>query len=100
MNYLLLAVTAVTPTPSPRPQFDPNDVTPTVIGFIATLLIAVAVIFLLIDMNRRIRRVRYRAEVTEKLDAERAASQQAESSENATTTDLTADKPATDSTDR
>lgn len=73
MNHLIQVLTAVTPSPSPKPQFDPNDVTPTVLGFVATLLFAVAVILLLLDMNRRIRRVRYRAEITEKLDAERDA---------------------------
>lgn len=63
------------PTPSPAPgEFtgDPNAVTPGVIGFVATFFIAAATVLLLIDMTRRVRRVRYRAEVQEKLAAEAA----------------------------
>ena len=63
------------PTPSPIPAFegDPNIVTPGVIGFAVTFLIALATVFLVIDMTRRIRRVRYREEVREELEAEQAA---------------------------
>jgi hypothetical protein len=56
---------------------NPDDVTPGVVGFIAIFLIAVAVVFLVIDMTRRIRRVRYRAEIAAKLDAEQAAAEAA-----------------------
>lgn len=52
---------------------DPTTVTPGVIGFILTVAIAVVVVFLVIDMTRRIRRINYRAMVNEKLDAEEAA---------------------------
>ena len=64
-----------TPTPTPYPEYtgDPNLVTPGVLGFIAIALVAIATVFLLIDMTRRVRRVRYRAEVREQLAAERAA---------------------------
>jgi large-conductance mechanosensitive channel len=60
------------PTPSPIPAFegDVNLVTPGVVGFIVTFLIAVATVFLVVDMVRRVRRVRYRAEVQAQLDAE------------------------------
>jgi hypothetical protein len=44
-----------------------------VVGFAVTFLLAVAVVLLVLDMVRRIRRVRYRAEIAEKLDAEQAA---------------------------
>lgn len=54
-------------------EFDPNDVTPTWVGFLITFLIAVATLVLLYDMVRRIRRTRYRGEVRERLEAERAA---------------------------
>ena len=56
--------------PSTPPGFDPNTVTPGVEGFIAIALVAIAVIFLLVDMTRRIRRVRYRGEIRERLEAE------------------------------
>ena len=61
------------PTPSPIPgEFtgDENAVTPGVIGFVATFFIAAVTVLLLIDMTRRVRRVRYRAEIQEKLAAE------------------------------
>lgn len=59
-------------TPAPTPSGAPNDdaVTPGVVGFAVTFFIAVAAILLIVDMTRRIRRVRYRAEIAEKLDAE------------------------------
>ena len=64
------------PTPSPLPAYegDPNLITPGVIGFAVTFLIAGATVLLLIDMARRVRRVRYREEVREQLAAEAAAS--------------------------
>jgi UPF0716 family protein affecting phage T7 exclusion len=48
-------------------------VTPGVIGFVVTLGLIVATIVILISMNRRVRRVTYRAEIAERLDAEEAA---------------------------
>jgi len=67
---------AATPTPSPTPPFDENSVTPGVVGFIVTLAMIVAVIVLLISMTRRVRRVNYRAEIAERLDAEEASGEQ------------------------
>jgi hypothetical protein len=64
-------------TPSPPPA-DPRDVTPGVIGFLATLFIAVATILLLIDMTRRIRRVRYREEIREILEGETSETEPSE----------------------
>ncbi|CAB4624922.1 unannotated protein [freshwater metagenome] len=43
---------------------------PGVIGFIATFGVAAAAVLLIFDLVRRIRRVRYRAEISEKLDLE------------------------------
>jgi capsular polysaccharide biosynthesis protein len=54
----------------PPIEVDPNLVTPGVIGFIATLIVGVGAIFLILDMARRVRRVRYRAEVGQRLDSE------------------------------
>ena len=69
-----IIVWAADPTPSPLPAYDgdPNLITPGVIGFVVTFLIAVATVLLLLDMTRRVRRVRYREEVREKLAAEEA----------------------------
>lgn len=82
-----------------EPDFDPNSVTPGVIGFFAILLIAVAVVLLMIDMSRRVRRNRYRGEVREKLAAEAAeASQTAEGEASDLGSGATADaeEPETD----
>jgi hypothetical protein len=48
-----------------RPGLDPASVTPGTLGFIFTLLIVVAVIFLIRDMTKRIRRVRYNATLSD-----------------------------------
>ena len=52
---------------------NPDIVTPGVVGFAATLLVAIVTVFLVWDMVRRIRRQRYRAEIEAKLDAEQAS---------------------------
>lgn len=51
-------------------EFDPNQVTPGVWGFVATFLVMVVVVLLILDMVRRIRRVNYRAEVRRQLEVE------------------------------
>jgi TRAP-type C4-dicarboxylate transport system permease small subunit len=56
-------------TPAPKvPNAD--SVTPGVWGFVITFLVAAVTVLLIIDMTRRIRRTRYRAEIAAKLDAE------------------------------
>ncbi|MEV7631438.1 hypothetical protein AB0N64_03405 [Microbacterium sp. NPDC089318] len=62
-----------TPMPTPSMTVDPNSVTPGFAGFAIIVLIVAAVVLLIWDMNRRIRRVRYREEVRDDLDAEEAA---------------------------
>ncbi|CAN5195150.1 hypothetical protein BH11ACT5_BH11ACT5_10840 [soil metagenome] len=81
MNLHVLAsyviVWLADPTPSPTPgEFTGNEdaVTPGVVGFVATFFVAALTVLLLVDMTRRVRRVRYRAEIQEKLEAEKAAS--------------------------
>ncbi|WP_307807372.1 hypothetical protein [Naasia sp. SYSU D00948] len=70
---ILLASLAATPTPPP--EFDENLVTPGPWGFIIILFIAVVTILLILDMTRRVRRTRYRAEVRERLEREQAPEQ-------------------------
>ncbi|MFC5500954.1 hypothetical protein ACFPJ4_01730 [Lysinimonas soli] len=61
-------------TPSPSPSTVNDDlVTPGVWGFAITAIIMIAVILLIIDMVRRLRRVNYRAEIRARLEAEAAA---------------------------
>ncbi|MET4136570.1 hypothetical protein [Pseudarthrobacter sp. PvP090] len=80
MHSLLLALAttpAPTPTPSLRPGLSQDQVTPGLLGFLLTAFIVVLTALLIVDMVRRIRRVRYRAQVEE----ERAAAAEAASVE-------------------
>jgi len=54
-------------------DFDENSVTPGWVGFAVTFGVAAVTVLIVIDMVRRVRRVRYRAEIREQLEAERAA---------------------------
>jgi hypothetical protein len=60
--------------------FDPNQVTPGWIGFTATALIGAVIILLMLDFNRRVRRINNRAEAKERIEAELAARDAADSS--------------------
>ncbi|CAN5252635.1 hypothetical protein BH09ACT3_BH09ACT3_13020 [soil metagenome] len=54
-------------------DFDENSVTPGWVGFAITFGVAVLTVLIVIDMMRRVRRVRYRGEIRQQLEAERAA---------------------------
>ncbi|WP_413318878.1 hypothetical protein AA0Z99_01745 [Agrococcus sp. 1P02AA] len=58
--------------------YDPNQVTPGWVGFLATLLVAAVVILLLWDFNRRVRRINDRADARERLEAEVAEMEERE----------------------
>lgn len=68
MHHFLIAL-ATTPSPSPTPSLRPglseDQVTPGTWGFVLTAFIVVLTTFLIVDMVRRIRRVRYRAQAEE-----------------------------------
>jgi hypothetical protein len=68
MDFLLTAILAATTTPTPIPDDTYNS--PGTIGFIATFGVALIAVGLFFDMNRRVRRTRYRAEIRQKLAAE------------------------------
>jgi hypothetical protein len=73
LYHLTQIVAAVTPSPEPStepPGFNEDTVTPGVVGFIVTFLVAVAVIVLIVDMVRRVRRVNYRAQARAKIEQE------------------------------
>ena len=76
MHHLLIAL-ATTPAPSPTPSLRPglseDQVTPGMWGFIMTAFFVLATTLLIVDMVRRIRRVRYRAQVEEERIAAAAA---------------------------
>ena len=74
-------IVAASPTPSPSPtDFDADTVTPGVWGFVLTIAVILAVVVLIVDMVRRIRRVNYRAQVREQLAAEEAEKPQQDNS--------------------
>lgn len=72
ITALVRAAAEVAPTPTPT--VDPELVTPGPVGFTIMAVLVLLVAVLIWDMLRRVRRVRYRAEVREELDAEAASS--------------------------
>ncbi len=70
---VLMSTPSSTPTPSPVIEPDPELVTPGFLGFAIVAILVVAVVLLVWDMQRRIRRTRYRAEIDAELDAEQQA---------------------------
>jgi O-antigen/teichoic acid export membrane protein len=69
LAQLAHVVAAATPPPSTVPD---DQVTPGVWGFVITAAVAIIVVLLIVDMTRRIRRLRYRGEVLEKIEQEKA----------------------------
>jgi hypothetical protein len=74
MQILISALLAATPTPVGTTDPANTFYSPGTIGFIATFGMAAGATLLIFDLVRRVRRVRYRAEIQEKLDAETAGS--------------------------
>lgn len=73
----MLWFTVPTPSPVPSSGVDADLVTPGVWGFAITFALVIAVVLLIIDMTRRIRRVNYRAQVREQLASEALAAEAA-----------------------
>lgn len=59
LPLILAAATDPSGEPALREGLDPASVTPGTLGFLATLFIVIGVFFLIRDMTKRIRRVRY-----------------------------------------
>jgi len=70
LTAVVLVGADATPSPMPTSSVSDDAVTPGVIGFLVTAAIVVVVVFLIIDMVRRMRRVRYREEARERIAAE------------------------------
>jgi hypothetical protein len=66
-------LTDATPSPIPTSNVSDDLVTPGVWGFTITAIVMVAVILLIIDMVRRMRRLNYRAEIRQRLEDEAAS---------------------------
>lgn len=64
---------APTDEPSLREGLEPDQVTPGLLGFLLTFFIVIVTFFLIRDMTKRIRRVRYRGEVMERAQQENEA---------------------------
>jgi hypothetical protein len=72
MNTLVAFLAAAEPASPAATWYSPG-----VIGFIATFGVTAAAVALIFDMVRRVRRVRYRAEIQAKIDAEQQTSTKA-----------------------
>nr|WP_231713357.1 hypothetical protein [Arthrobacter sp. zg-Y769] len=94
--------TAVTPAPDETlaPGVAAEDVTPGTLGFLFTLFVVIAIIFLIRDMTKRIRRVRYREQVLAEQEAAAAADPEASGRPEASRTALYLDKAVDDPADR
>lgn len=75
-----LTVLAVSPSPSPAPGdgglrtgLTADQVTPGLLGFVMTAFMVIAVVLLMVSMTRRIRRVRYRGQLSDAAEAGAAA---------------------------
>ncbi|MCU1435951.1 MAG: hypothetical protein JWR71_2676 [Pseudarthrobacter sp.] len=76
VHHLLLVLSATpspVPTPGLREGITEDQITPGLWGFIMTAFFVLATTLLIVDMVRRIRRVRYRAQVEEERQAAAAA---------------------------
>ena len=72
MYNLILTVLASTPSPSSTTAPEDTFYSPGTIGFLAVFGVTVGAMVIIFDMVRRVRRVRYRAEINAKLDAEQS----------------------------
>lgn len=93
MQIWLSALLAATPVPSSTPDPAETFYSPGTIGFIATFGVTAGAVLLIFDMVRRVRRVRYRAEISAKLEAEAQSSSAPEQATPATKR-LAKSKPA------
>jgi flagellar biosynthesis/type III secretory pathway M-ring protein FliF/YscJ len=73
VQNLLIALSQTPPSPEGtlRPGLSEDQITPGTWGFLLTAFVVVLTILLIVDMVRRLRRVRYRAQVEEAREAER-----------------------------
>lgn len=72
---VLLAAVGAAPTDEPtlREGLERDQVSPGLLGFLLTFFIVILTFFLIRDMVKRIRRVRYREQVLERAEQEKGA---------------------------
>ncbi|GAA2117926.1 hypothetical protein GCM10009824_17680 [Kocuria atrinae] len=70
LTTVLLQAATENPAGDLKPGLEPSQVSPGLAGFIATFFLVAVVILLIIDFNRRNRRLRYRAQYAEQRAAE------------------------------
>lgn len=70
LTTVLLQTATENPAGDLKPGLEPSQVSPGIAGFIATFFLVAVVILLIIDFNRRNRRLRYRAQYAEQRAAE------------------------------
>lgn len=80
--FASLILAAATPTPSTDPAN--TWYSPGVVGFLMTFIMVGGAVLLIFDMVRRVRKVRYRAEIQEKLAAEELIAEQKKAAKPAT----------------
>jgi hypothetical protein len=75
MKFLSSLVSVAPKSELVDPLTDPTKLyySPGIIGFVAVFLMMLAATFLILDMVRRVRRVRYRTEIQAKLASEASA---------------------------
>lgn len=68
LGVALLGVVTADPSPTPSPsgtlEVNPVDVSPGLLGFVVIFALALGLLLLVGDMGRRVRRIRYRGEVS------------------------------------
>jgi hypothetical protein len=78
VTHLLGLLVAAVPVPSPTTdELDPLTVSPGLVGFLATFAVAVATVLLILDMVRRLRRMRFREDQERRREEEAARAQEA-----------------------
>lgn len=72
VDVLAQGIISFSATPSPsvgenglRPGLSADQVSPGLLGFVMTAFMVIGVVMLMVSMTRRIRRMRYRAQVSE-----------------------------------
>ncbi|WP_312395747.1 MULTISPECIES: hypothetical protein [Kocuria] len=94
LTTALLRAATDNPAGDLKPGLEPSQVSPGLAGFLATFFLVAAVILLILDFNRRNRRLRYRAQYAEQRAAEDALGGYAHTSDTTSPVTTNADDAA------